>query len=291
MFVPCHALECYTETLDQKFDIVVPEDDHGLYAIDILNPSLFTKCIHLTDVYHFQDMIEMLVGCGYKKRTTLLGYGYDFRQSNRIDKLMDGLKAKLETSCKATSGRKVNLLLFFVDVISGLNVHPYVATGNKNSKFGIRNEKLQWFLDAIKEHCNEVKLVGVHCHLRSTITKVKEIVLSRGLNLIIEPGRSLIANTYYLVNRVTGVKTNGSKNFIVIDGSMAKLIRPSLYDAYQLIVYLMLYCHNDFFFIPSASYLELFANALDRENWSLIQFLMSSSYSGYGTSSLQQINN
>lgn len=30
-----------------------------------------------------------------------------------------------------------------------------------------------------------------------------------------------------------GVKTNGSKNFIVIDGSMAELIRPSLYDAYQ----------------------------------------------------------
>ena len=30
-----------------------------------------------------------------------------------------------------------------------------------------------------------------------------------------------------------GVKTNGNKNFVVIDGSMAELIRPSLYDAYQ----------------------------------------------------------
>lgn len=30
-----------------------------------------------------------------------------------------------------------------------------------------------------------------------------------------------------------GVKTNGNKNFAVIDGSMATLIRPSLYDAYQ----------------------------------------------------------
>jgi hypothetical protein len=30
-----------------------------------------------------------------------------------------------------------------------------------------------------------------------------------------------------------GVKTNGNKNFIVVDGSMAALIRPSLYDAYQ----------------------------------------------------------
>ncbi|MED6208346.1 Phospholipase A(1) lcat3 [Stylosanthes scabra] len=100
----------YTESLDKKSEIVVPEDDHGLYAIDILDPSLFTKCIHLTEVYHFHDMIDMLVGCGYKKGTTLFGYGYDFRQSNRIAKLMEGLKAKLETAYKASGGRKVNLI-------------------------------------------------------------------------------------------------------------------------------------------------------------------------------------
>ncbi|MCI02692.1 phospholipase A(1) LCAT3-like, partial [Trifolium medium] len=29
----------YTESLDKKSDIVVPDDDHGLYAIDILDPS------------------------------------------------------------------------------------------------------------------------------------------------------------------------------------------------------------------------------------------------------------
>ena len=32
---------------------------------------------------------------------------------------------------------------------------------------------------------------------------------------------------------MTGVKSNGSKNFIVVDGSMSELIRPSLYDAYH----------------------------------------------------------
>ena len=44
--------------------------------------------------------------------------------------------------------------------------------GTSNSKFGIRNEKLQWFLDSVKAHPNELKLVGAHCHLGSTITKV-----------------------------------------------------------------------------------------------------------------------
>ncbi|XP_035542412.1 diaminopimelate decarboxylase 2, chloroplastic-like [Juglans regia] len=184
------------------------------------------------------------------------------------------------------AGKKVNVLLRINPDVDP-QVHPYVATGNKNSKFGIRNEKLQWFLDAVKAHPDELKLVGAHCHLGSTITKVdifrdaaiimvnyideiraqgfevdylniggglgidyyhsgavlpkprdlidtvRDLVLSRNLNLIIEPGRSLIANTCCFVNRVTGVKTNGTKKFVVIDGSMAELIRPSLYDAYQ----------------------------------------------------------
>ena len=63
---------------------------------------------------------------------------------------------------------------------------------------------------------------------------MRELVLSRDLTLIIEPGRSLIANTCCFVNRVTGVKSNGTKIFIVVDGSMAELIRPSLYGAYQV---------------------------------------------------------
>lgn len=43
----------------------------------------FVELVHLTMVYHFHDMIDMLINCGYKKGTTLFGYGYDFRQSNR----------------------------------------------------------------------------------------------------------------------------------------------------------------------------------------------------------------
>lgn len=169
-------------------------------------------------------------------------------------------------------------------------VHPYISTGMKDSKFGIRNERLNWFLDEIRKD-NLLNLVGVHCHLGSTIKKVRifrdatEIMLDfmrsiqaegfdahylniggglgidyertgediptpshlidsiRGLltddiTLIIEPGRSIIGNAAVFVNRVTGVKTNGNKHFIVTDGSMAELIRPSLYDAYQHIAFI-----------------------------------------------------
>mmetsp|Transcript_9837 Transcript_9837/g.24534 ORF Transcript_9837/g.24534 Transcript_9837/m.24534 type:complete len:495 (-) Transcript_9837:356-1840(-) len=65
------------------------------------------------------------------------------------------------------------------------------------------------------------------------IDTVRDIVKSLGLTLVIEPGRSMVATSCALVNTVTGVKTNGNKNFIVVDGSMSTLIRPSLYDAYQ----------------------------------------------------------
>ncbi|MBA0797135.1 hypothetical protein Gohar_007857 [Gossypium harknessii] len=100
----------YTESLDKDVEILVPDDDYGLYAIDVLDPSLVIKLLHFSEVYHFHDMIDMLVGCGYKKGTSLFGYGYDFRQSNRIDKLMDGLKVKLETAYKASGGRKVTII-------------------------------------------------------------------------------------------------------------------------------------------------------------------------------------
>ncbi|KAJ0972354.1 hypothetical protein J5N97_020313 [Dioscorea zingiberensis] len=100
----------YTQSIDPNVEIFVPDDDYGLYAIDILDPAWWVKCLHLTDVYHFHDMIDMLIQCGYKKGTTLFGYGYDFRQSNRIDKAMDGLKVKLETAYKSSGGKKVNII-------------------------------------------------------------------------------------------------------------------------------------------------------------------------------------
>ena len=50
-------------------------------------------------------------------------------------------------------------------------VHPYVSTGMKNSKFGIRNERLDWFLNEIRKD-SLLNLVGVHCHLGSTIKEI-----------------------------------------------------------------------------------------------------------------------
>lgn len=51
-------------------------------------------------------------------------------------------------------------------------VHPYVSTGMASSKFGINNSKIGDYLSTITENKNHVELLGVHCHIGSTIKDV-----------------------------------------------------------------------------------------------------------------------
>jgi len=52
-------------------------------------------------------------------------------------------------------------------------VHRYVSTGLANSKFGIENSKIIKYLERIKECAQHIELLGVHCHIGSTIKDVK----------------------------------------------------------------------------------------------------------------------
>ncbi len=58
----------------------------------------------------------------------------------------------------------------------------------------------------------------------------------RDLKLVLEPGRSIAANAGIFVTQVEFLKSNGDKNFAIIDGGMNDLIRPALYSAWQKIV-------------------------------------------------------
>lgn len=191
----------------------------------------------------------------------------------------------------ASEQKKVTEVLIRINPDIDAEVHPYVSTGIKESKFGIRNDRIEYFLEVIDAD-KYLELVGIHCHLGSTIKNVKvfqdaamvmmdfvKVVREQGfepkylnlggglgidyyrtgedsmptpqdlvdsireyldddISLIMEPGRSIIGDASILVNRVTGVKSSGEKHFIVVDGSMAELIRPSLYDAYHHISFI-----------------------------------------------------
>ncbi len=57
----------------------------------------------------------------------------------------------------------------------------------------------------------------------------------QGLDITImcEPGRYLVGNSGYFLTKVLYEKVNKNKRFVIVDGAMNDLIRPSLYNAYH----------------------------------------------------------
>jgi diaminopimelate decarboxylase len=60
--------------------------------------------------------------------------------------------------------------------------------------------------------------------------------LSSKIQLLLEPGRFLVAQAGALITEVLYVKQNGAKKFVITDAGMNDLIRPSLYGAHHEIV-------------------------------------------------------
>jgi diaminopimelate decarboxylase len=56
-----------------------------------------------------------------------------------------------------------------------------------------------------------------------------------GVTLLLEPGRVLVGNAGILMTRVLYTKETETKKFVIVDGAMNDLIRPSLYGSYQKI--------------------------------------------------------
>ncbi|KAF7003209.1 hypothetical protein CFC21_018568 [Triticum aestivum] len=96
-----------TVSVDEKIHITVPEDRYGLYAIDTLDPDLI---IGDDSVYYYHDMIVQMIKWGYQEGKTLFGFGYDFRQSNRLSETLDKFSKKLESVYTASGEKKINLI-------------------------------------------------------------------------------------------------------------------------------------------------------------------------------------
>lgn len=60
--------------------------------------------------------------------------------------------------------------------------------------------------------------------------------LLKGYQVILEPGRSIVADAGLLLTRVLYVKRRSAYNFAIVDASMSELIRPALYQAHHEIV-------------------------------------------------------
>jgi diaminopimelate decarboxylase len=68
------------------------------------------------------------------------------------------------------------------------------------------------------------------------VASVREMAGSSGFGIMVEPGRSIVGPAGVLLTRVLYRKTTARKEFIIVDASMAELIRPSLYHSHHEIV-------------------------------------------------------
>ena len=68
------------------------------------------------------------------------------------------------------------------------------------------------------------------------IQAVRQRIEGRGLALVFEPGRSIVANAGLLLTRVEYLKHTAHKDFAIVDAAMNDLIRPALYQAWMNVI-------------------------------------------------------
>ena len=117
--------------------------------------------------------------------------------------------------------------------------------------FGAAIERVSKLAAQLRRYGIEIRVIdaggglGIDYHggVFDAAAKVSEYAqsLERALGgfagqLLIEPGRFLVAQAGALVTRVLYVKRNGTKTFVIVDAAMNDLIRPALYQAYHEIV-------------------------------------------------------
>jgi diaminopimelate decarboxylase len=71
---------------------------------------------------------------------------------------------------------------------------------------------------------------------KAYVAEILGRLAGRKVSVFMEPGRAIVGNAGVLLTRVLYLKSNGEKNFAVVDAAMNDLIRPALYQAWQAIL-------------------------------------------------------
>src|SRR3989344_4752294 len=135
--------------------------------------------------------------------------------------------------------------------------HPYIATGLKQSKFGIDIARLLEALDRVIGLAGALLDSGIalrHLDLGGGLgiryneeqppepgdyaRAILDRLQAKGaryqkLRLVFEPGRAIVGNAGLLLTRVLFLKLGEERNFAVVDAAMNDLLRPALYDAWH----------------------------------------------------------
>ena len=149
-----------------------------------------------------------------------------------------GINSKDAFAAFREAGKMKNVKLTGIDMHIGsqiTSVSPYVEAVNKLAEDFFKLKEAGITL----EHFDIGGGMGIRYKDETPFTPqeladaLAPTLKKLGCQIMFEPGRFLTANGGALVTRVLYKKSNGAKNFTIIDAAMNDLLRPSLYKAYH----------------------------------------------------------
>jgi diaminopimelate decarboxylase len=162
---------------------------------------------------------------------------------------------KTDTSVRGTKfGLDLDTVL---DVAQGLVDHPHVRIIGLHMHLGSPILSAQPYRDGAQkalglierlrqqghriEYLNMGGGFGIHYRKQEALPAdafaevIVPAVKASRCRLILEPGRFIVGNAGILVSRVIYTKESGGRRFIIQDGAMNDLIRPTLYESFHRI--------------------------------------------------------
>jgi diaminopimelate decarboxylase len=133
--------------------------------------------------------------------------------------------------------------------LDAIGVHAHIGSQiTQVAPFQESLSKLVPLVDTLRQDGFDIRYldigggIGIRYHDESPpapadyLNVLRPLLSALACTVLIEPGRVLVGNAGSLLTRVLYEKANQDKKFLVVDGGMNDLIRPSLYDAYHAIV-------------------------------------------------------
>jgi len=138
----------------------------------------------------------------------------------------------LEILKRYKNSKFINIVCLSVHIGSQITSHvPYKNMLNEVHKIIQQSQYKFKYIDLgggmgiqYENNSNKLNYKKYSKLIKSFLKKNKSII-------IFEPGRSIVGNAGYLISKITYIKQNSSKNFVILDTAMNDLIRPALYGA------------------------------------------------------------
>ncbi|MGB8226841.1 MAG: diaminopimelate decarboxylase, partial [Sedimentisphaerales bacterium] len=134
------------------------------------------------------------------------------------------------------------------DYVNLCAIHVHLGSGGKTiDPYRLATEKVLPLIDTLRGKGFKIEMLdlgggyGADYQTDSVPTAadyakgIVPLLAGKNLKLVLEPGKSIMANAGILLTKVLYLKQGGKKKFVIVDAGMNDLIRPPLYEAFHFI--------------------------------------------------------